>query len=168
MTIRSVLVLLAVLSLAAETSVGGTFEGLWRPVSGDTRSVSFSYHREQIGMGRIHVELPTGEHFVGQYLRLTGEHEQSRVERIFARWRAEGFDTFDEGPAGKPWNRAESALDSFRRKHHNRLAATLISDSRSTMRCSFALAQPSLGLAGGASGRCQITDGSVIDVPAKP
>jgi len=164
MSRRVLACLAAAMSLAAADPVGGTFGGSWRPLQGPAQGVSFSYHREQEGTGRISVELPGSGVFVGEYLRLTGERSASRVERVFARWRSDGFDGFEEGPAGQPWDRGRSALESFRRKHRDRVVATLISEAGSSMRCSFALASPALGLPGGAVGRCQITDGSVIDV----
>lgn len=152
------------LCLAAAQPQGGSIAGTWKPPTGEPGAVSLSYHREQEGAGRISVVLPTGEVFVGEYLRLSGDLKSARIDRIFARWQSEGFDQFEVGPAGQPWDRRHSAVVTFRRKHLDRVVATLISETRKTMRCSFALVSPKLGLPGGASGRCQLTDGATIDV----
>jgi hypothetical protein len=45
--------------------------------------------------------------------------------------------------------------------------ATLIGEGGLGMRCVFALRDPEAGLVGGATGRCQISDGGIVDlVPA--
>lgn len=155
---------LALLLGASPSPEGGSLTGHWRGSDGQTHEVMLSYHRELQSAGRISVELPSGEVFAGEYLRLAGERKAARIERIYARWRIEDFDRFDRGPTGQPWSRAESGLESFRRRHRERVVATLISETRSSMRCSFELVAPERGLPGGASGRCQLTDGSVIDV----
>lgn len=155
---------LAGLLLGAAEPGGGTLAGVRALEGVAPEPVRFVYHRELDGTGRIYLELPSGEAYVGTYLRLSGEWSPSRVERIFARWKQVEFDRFEVGPTGQPWEREQSALERFRRRHRKRVVATLISDRGASMRCSFALDAYERGLPGGASGRCQLTDGSVIDL----
>ena len=45
------------------------------------------------------------------------------------------------------------------------VVATLIGNQGNKMRCSFSLEDRSLGLPGGATGKCQVSNGDVIEVP---
>jgi hypothetical protein len=111
---------------AAGGSPGGTLEARWKTAAADStaRPVTFSFHREELGEGRISVQLGPGRLFAGQYLRITGKRPLARL-RIFHSDRvSDDFDDFPSGPAAhrstgacSPWRSSSAAtrVPSWRR-----------------------------------------------------
>jgi len=152
---------------ASNNPPGGTFEGRWKASASDetSRPASFSFHRQELGAGRISVQLgEPGKRYVGQYLRLTGSRPLSRIRIFYTYWVSDDFDDFHVGPTGAPLKRRAVTLEQFQRRYAGSVVATMIGEEGGSMRCVFSLIDPDGGLAGGASGRCQISDGGVVDV----
>lgn len=81
--------------------------------------------------------------------------DETNVHRWYGVW--DGIGHRGEDP---PW--PERARDSFASRYTEKLSATLEGSGGATMICAFAVEKPSRGLAGGARGRCQIDDGTIV------
>ncbi len=161
-----VLVVGGQLGAAKEGALGGDLKGRWIQADGARPAVTFSYHREVVGEGRISTQLGAdGERFVGQYLRITGKHPVAKVRRFYLAWNAEAFDDYRVGPSGATWVRTEMTFDLFRERYKDTVVATLIGNRGSKMRCRFSLEDHDVGLPGGATGSCQVSTGDELRIP---
>jgi hypothetical protein len=104
-------------ALARDNTAGGTLGGLWRPASpGEApRPVTFSFHRAELGEGRISVKLAAGKSYAGHYLRLTGKRPQSRIRFFHTYWISDEFDRYSVGPYGAPLNRSAITIGQIER-----------------------------------------------------
>jgi hypothetical protein len=135
-------ILLALSVLLAACS--GTMKG--RVQQGD-ESVNFQFEDNGIGHGTLRAAFSGGETFKGR----------------FADESSSGFiTTFDtEGPKATIVHREEfEAIESY----SGNVEAILFGNQGRTMRCKFRPVNSFMGLPSGGEGRCQISDGRVIDV----
>ena len=135
-------ILLALSVLLAACS--GTMKG--RVQQGD-ESVNFQFEDTGIGHGTLSAAFSGGETFKGR----------------FADESSSGFiTTFDtEGPKATIVHREEfEAIESY----SGNVEAILFGNQGRTMRCKFRPVNSFMGLPSGGEGRCQISDGRVIDV----
>lgn len=146
---------------------GGVLNASWKKNPADTTStpVTFSFHREEQGAGRISVQLgPDGARYVGSYLRLTGKRPPARLRVFYTYWVSDPFDDYQYGPGGGRLNPQQITIEQFQRRYTGAVVATLVGAEGGGMRCVFELLDPEGGLADGATGRCQLEDGSAIEI----
>ena len=135
-------ILLALSVLLAACS--GTMKGM---VQQGDESVNFQFEDTGIGHGTLRAAFSGGETFKGR----------------FADESSSGFiTTFDtEGPKATIVHREEfEAVESY----SGNVEAILFGNQGRTMRCKFRPVNSFMGLPSGGEGRCQISDGRVIDV----
>jgi hypothetical protein len=150
---------------ASAQAVGGVMAGRWFPVDHDSETVTVSFNSERKGQGLIHITLGRdGERFKGSYLRIDEDAPQKDLSRIHSTWTSRSFDHFEAGPYGDEWLSSEIRIPAFRRRYSGEVVASLTGDRGGAIRCRFSLERPDLGLPGGATGRCQVTDGSTIEI----
>jgi hypothetical protein len=150
---------------------GGVLNAAWKKNPADTASipVTFSFHREEQGAGRISVQLgPGGARYAGSYLRLTGKRSSARIRGFYDYWVSDVFDDYQHGPGGARLNRQQITIDQFQRRYTGSVVATLVGAGSGGMRCVFELLDPEGGLADGATGGCQLKDGSAIEIAPPP
>ena len=110
-------------------------------------SVNFQFEDTGIGHGKLRATLSDGETFKG---RFADEASSGYVT---------GFDT--EGTGATIVRReAFEAVESY----SGNIEAILFGNKGHTMRCKFRAANSLIGLPSGGEGRCQVSDGRVIDV----
>jgi hypothetical protein len=146
-------------------ALGGVMAGRWSPVDRETETVTVSFNSERKGQGLIRVTLgPEGERCKGSYLRIDEYAPQDLLSRIHGAWTSRSFDRFEVGPYGDERLSREIRIPAFRRRYSGEVVASLAGDRGGAMRCRFSLARPDLGLPGGATGRCQVSDGSAVEI----
>jgi len=146
-------------------AVGGVMAGRWSPVDREPETVAVSFNSERKGQGLIHITLGRdGERFKGSYLRIDESAPKALLSRIHGAWTSRSFDRFETGPYGNERLSKEITIPAFRRRYSGEVVASLAGDRGGAMRCRFSLERPDLGLPGGATGRCQVTDGSTIEI----
>lgn len=158
-------------AIASGANQGGTMEGRWKPGGREDREsvpVTFSFHREEAGSGRISLLLGSGgKRYVGSYLRLTGARPLARIRVFYTYWVSDAFDGYSEGPRGAAFDR-RITIEQFQRRYTGAVIANLIGQAGGGMRCLFELDAPDGGLANGANGSCQSSDGGVVDLVRLP
>jgi len=135
-------ILLLCLGLLAACS--GTMKGMVQQGGG---SVNFQFEETGIGHGNLRATLSNGETFKG---RFADEASSGFVT---------GFDTEGTG-ATIVHKEAFEAVQSYPAN----IEAILFGNKGHTMVCRFRADNSVRGLPGGGEGRCQISDGRVIDV----
>ena len=146
-------------------AVGGVMVGRWSPVDHESETITVSFNSERKGQGLIHITLGRdGERFKGSYLRIDENAPQNLLSRIHSAWTSRSFDRFEAGPYGDERLSREIRVPAFRRRYSGEVVASLAGDRGGAIRCRFSLERPDLGLPGGATGRCQVTDGSTIEI----
>lgn len=122
----------------------GTMKGM---VQQGGESVNFQFEDTGIGNGTLRTTLSDGETFKGKY---ADESSSGFVT---------GFDT--EGTEATIVHReAFEAVESY----SGNIDAVLFGNKGHTMRCKFRVRNSLRGLPSGGEGRCQVSDGRVIDV----
>lgn len=159
------------ISLPAPTQAqgkGGQFPGVWREAGpdGGAEQIVFSFHREELGAGRISVRRgEEGPRYVGSYLRLAPRISEARVRVFFTHWTSDAFGDYRYGPMGAALERRRITVTEFRSRYAGHVVAKLQSNSGGDMRCLFELEDPKLGMTGGVTGACQLSNGETIRVP---
>jgi hypothetical protein len=110
--------------------------------------------------GEIATTLPSGEAFTGKYQQIVaGEAVMSHGfrEAWFRGWTRYG--SFVD-----PWRHFPSGQDDELVVYNEGKVLAFLRGNRGTLiRCHFTLNDPAEGLAGGTSGLCQVSDGTLID-----
>ena len=132
------------LSIGLLAACSGTMKGM---VQQGGESVNFQFEETGFGHGKLTATLPDGETFKGKF---ADEASSGFVT---------GFDT--EGPGATIVHReAFEAVESY----SGNIEAILFGNKGHTMRCKFRAGNSFRGLPSGGEGRCQVSDGRVIDV----
>lgn len=135
------ILLLSVILLAA---CSGTMKGR---VQQGGESINFQFEETGIGHGTMQAAFPEGETFKG---RFADELSSGYITT---------FDT--EGPKATIVHRQDfEAVESY----SGNFEAILFGNKGHTMRCKFRAVNFMMGLSSGGEGRCQVSDGRVIDV----
>jgi len=138
------LAFILLLSIGLLAACSGTMKGM---VQQGGESVDFQFEETGIGHGKLRATLSDGETFKG---RFADEASSGYVT---------GFDT--EGTGATIVHReAFEAVESY----SGNIEAILFGNKGHTMRCKFRADISLMGLASGGEGRCQVSDGRVIDV----
>jgi len=116
----------------------GTMKGVIRR---DAIRIQINYTDATVGVGRLQIVLPNGEHFEGQ---LTKPGDPASIT----------------GPNAGAATLSFKAVDAF----NGNAEAMLAGDRGDFIKCRFRLSDIIIGLPAGGSGICQVTDGRVIDV----
>jgi hypothetical protein len=96
--------------------------------------------------------LSTGESFTGSYFQITRNTRVNTLGPLWIGW----------GPRFGAWG-YWGPMDQFVTEYSGRIVSNLAAADGSHMRCRFTLARPSLGMAGGGLGQCELPNGTVID-----
>ncbi len=143
----------------------GLLVAAWESPAGSTEKVALSYQREQVGKGRLVVQLgPDGERYAGSYLRLGENADEARLRRMHLIWASDRFEGFGEDPGGLRPGADGITLGALRRHYSRSVLAALDGDRGGLMRCQLELVDATRGLPGGASGTCQTTGGDVLRI----
>ncbi|MCW6530206.1 hypothetical protein NED98_08100 [Sphingomonas sp. MMSM20] len=97
--------------------------------------------------------MPNGDVYEGSYFEIDRRTKTDRLVPLWLGWE------------GKSWWRGWDGWGadlSTTMIYSPRILANLIKADGERMRCRFTLARPSFGIAGGAIGRCQLSDGTLI------
>jgi hypothetical protein len=140
--------MLAVLLGAACTTMGtGTGE-----TRGGGPDVRFDWKAEGAVKGQITATFSNGQSYSGKLFQITSETDVDNFAPLWVGWRGRwgGWPYWDSGP-------------EFITHYSGRVLANLSDPSGNRMRCNFQLADPSRGMAGGGSGKCQLSSGKTID-----
>ena len=132
------------LSIGLLAACSGTMKGV---VQQGGESVNFQFEDTGFGYGKLRTTLPDGETFEGK----------------FAEEASSGYITgFNATGTGATIMRGSTfeAVESY----SGNIEAILFGNKGHTMRCKFRSDISLMGLASGGEGRCQVSDGRVIDV----
>jgi hypothetical protein len=95
-----------------------------------------------------------GTTYAGQFLQLTSDTTLDHLGSLWdgwgPDWRREGWAYWNPGPEYMPY-------------YTGRVLANLLTEDEKHMRCKFQLVNPSVGMAGGGAGECQMPGGITID-----
>jgi hypothetical protein len=151
-TIKLALPLLATLAAACTTT--GTGFG---STAAGASPVSFSWTSSDTVSGTMNAVVSNGTVYSGQFFQITSDTTVDSVGPLWSGWHA-GW----RGMGGwEYWN--ATPTPGFITHYTGRVVANLTAPSGQHMRCSFQLAHPSSGMAGGGRGRCQMPDAKTID-----
>jgi len=132
------------LSIGLLAACSGTMKGM---VQQGGESVNFQFEDGGLGSGKLRTTLSDGETFKGRFA------EESSSGFVT------GFDTEGTGATivhGETFETVES--------YSGNIDAILFGNKGHTMKCRFRAANSLIGLSSGGEGRCQVSDGRVIDV----
>jgi len=132
------------LSIGLLAACSGTMKGM---VQQGGESVNFQFEDGGLGSGKLRTTLSDGETFKGKFA------EESSSGFVT------GFDTEGTGATivhGETFETVES--------YSGNIDAILFGNKGHTMKCRFRAANSLIGLSSGGEGRCQVSDGRVIDV----
>lgn len=150
--VKRVLPLLA--ALAAGCTTMGT--GFGSTPSGAT-PVRFNWKSSDSVSGTMNATLSDGKTYRGQFFQITKDTTVDSVAPLWSRWYS--------GWGG--WGRWDGwdavASPGFIERYTGRVVANLGAPDGEHMRCTFRLAHPLDGMAGGGRGQCQMPDGKTID-----
>ena len=132
------------LSIGLLAACSGTMKGMVQQGDG---SVNFQFEDTGIGHGKLSATISDGETFKG---RFADEASSGYVT---------GFDTEGRGAIIVHPEEFE-AVESY----SGNIEAILFGNKGHTMRCKFRANNSLLGLPSGGEGRCEVSDGRVIDV----
>jgi hypothetical protein len=141
-------VLLAVGLTACAATMGS---GVGSTPSGVERA-TFLWRSSGASTGQMTATLSNGEAFTGSYFQITRETRVDTLGPLWTGW----------GPRFGPWG-YWGPTDQFLTQYTGRVVGNLEAADGSHMRCRFTLARPSLGMAGGGLGECQLPNGMTID-----
>jgi hypothetical protein len=102
--------------------------------------------------GTMTASLSDGTTYTGQYFQITRDTTVDSLGPLWVGWRGRWGGWNDWG-----------ADSSFITKYTGRVVANLGAPNGVHMRCDFQLADPTSGMSGGGTGRCQMPDGKTID-----
>jgi hypothetical protein len=102
--------------------------------------------------GTMTASLTDGTSYTGQYFQITRDTTVDSLQPLWIGWRGRWGGWDDWG-----------ADSSFITRYTGRVVANLGAPSGAHMRCNFQLADPTSGMSGGGTGRCQMPDGKTID-----
>jgi hypothetical protein len=140
------LVVLATGCTTMGTGFGSTASG--------TDPVNFSWKSSDGLSGTISATAPNGISYAGQFFQITSDTTVDNLGPLWTGWgpgwRRGGWDYWDAEP-------------EFVTHHTGKVVANLSASDGKHLRCTFQLALPSDGMAGGGTGQCQMPDGKTID-----
>jgi hypothetical protein len=146
---------LALLVSAAACTTTGT--GVGTSPSGAVHAI-FTWTASSPRTGTMNAVLDTGDTFQGPFFQVT---EETRIDELGPLWvgwgprrRWRGWDF---------WGPRQDVVTHYTGK----VLANLLGPG-GRMRCEFTLMRPSVGMAGGGTGRCQLPDGTIIDADFPP
>lgn len=156
--------LLGFVSLTGCRQTGHGEARLNTPASAATPApvADFEWHRYGIdaGSGDMRATFPGSHVYAGPFAQVRAQLETDATGTRFVAWLMPPWARDD------PWFSPPSACEGV---NSRALLALLTHRDGSALRCQFRLARPDAGIAGGASGRCQLSrDGSTFDLALPP
>ena len=117
-------------------------------------TATFAWKSESGTNGAMTANLSTGDTYQGPYFEVTHETNTDTLGPLWVGWEGRGrWGGWDGG-----WGPGEG----FSTTYTGKVLANLAGPGGNHMRCRFTLVQPSSGLSGGGTGRCQLPDGTII------
>jgi len=138
---------LVMLALVACQSAG-TGSG---KVRGTQKPVAFTWQAEDSDSGDITATFGNGRVFKGKYVQIT---DSTKAEELDVLW--DGWGDSKGSSGWRHWSRGPDR--EFWKVYDGRVLANLHAADGESMRCKFALNSEQRGMAGGGSGRCQVSD----------
>jgi hypothetical protein len=153
----STLSLGAVLVAAALAGCTTSGVGVGQSVSGNV-TATFTWKAETASRGTMTASLSDGSVYTGPFFQITRETTVEDLGPLWVgwanRWRWRGWDF---------WGPTQEVIT-----HYTGKVLANLQGPGGYMRCQFALASPSTGMAGGGAGQCQLPSGTVIDATFPP
>jgi len=168
----SMLLVTLMLAGCATSPQTGIIAARWTPPHQATVPVTLSWESSDDTHGHIFATLGAGgEHFHGQYVRVTQQTEVDAIAPIVGGWGpiwsgyawGPGVDPWYWGAPGVPGAYGSAYYSGFVTAYTGKVVATLFGNHGHSMRCRFTLNEPYEGLIGGGVGECQTSDGAEID-----
>ncbi|MEG3143514.1 hypothetical protein U1839_02510 [Sphingomonas sp. RT2P30] len=147
---------LAALSLGSCAPVGAVDQRIGKPPT----AILFSWHRQGPRSGAISTVFADGRRYDGSFYQITSKTRLSEIRPLRLFWGIGSVKNF--GGLGD-WNDGVELLTRFA----GRMLAILRGPD-GLMRCSFSYSNPSLGMAGGGTGWCQLSRGGGIEAAFPP
>jgi hypothetical protein len=141
---------LCVALVAGCTTVGA---GSGSTVAGED-PVTFTWKSTGPSSGTMTAMLQDGSAYSGRFFQITDETTVDRIDQVPFGW-------FSRWPETANWNGAPEA--DLLTHLSDSVVANLGGADGKHLRCSFELASPREGMAGGGVGQCRMPDGSTID-----
>jgi hypothetical protein len=142
----------AVLMLMMAGAVACSTEGTGVGESRGGLPVTFTWKEQDAVHGQMTATLPNGEEYRGRMYQITSNTRPEEYDPLWAGWPNRGGD----------WGYWEPGPE-FTTHYSGRVLANLVSPEGDHMRCDFSLVHPSRGMRDGGVGRCQLSDGRVVD-----
>lgn len=143
---------LAVAFLASGCAVA-TGTGIGFSGDGET-AATFAWSSDDGVHGQMTALLADGSYYDGPFFQITRETTFEETAPLWRGWEGHG------GWRGWPEEDAQARIAIT---YTGTVLANLKAASGARMRCRFALARPRVGMSGGGFGRCQLSDGAVIN-----
>jgi len=137
----------------------GMLPARWTPPKGQPEPVPFSFEAKSASTGTMFTTLGKGgERFHGSYVRVEKSSKDHLVTAIYNGWSSPEWEMWQHDPDGQ-WTATGVSIGDFARFYTGKVVAVLNSKDGRSMRCQLTLKQPQVGLLGGGSGACQVSDG---------
>lgn len=140
---------LALLATACATPGSGV-----SPSTPAATKPSFSWHVEGWMRGTMTATLSNGDVYEGPYFQVDRHTKLERLAQLWPGWEGRSHWRGWDG-----WGLGLSTTMIYT----PRVLANLIKPNGERMRCRFTLTDPSTGMAGGGIGRCQFSNGKLIN-----
>ena len=156
----------AVASLGALTIAGCTTSGIGTGQSAvGNVGATFTYTQTGATRGNMVASLTNGQIYQGQFFQITQESRVTDYDPLWNGWgpgygwgRGWGGRRWGYGWGGwGPWGPDQQTII-----HYSGQILANLQGPGGFMRCNFALARPSSGIAGGGAGQCQLPTGAII------
>lgn len=162
--------LLALCSIAlvacASAPKTGIMVAQWDPSkkSGESpQKVMIAWHSESSLTGSMTFTLgPGGQRYVGPYLLLEKTVAHMATQPFYDAWDSASFRGWGAGGID-PWFEPGWGMSVWVNHYDGRVVSTLQGNRGGSARCHFTLKQTNLGVAGGGTGQCQVSDGGLLD-----
>ena len=129
-----------------------------------TQKVMIAWESESSLTGSMTFTLgPGGQRYVGQYLLLEKTVSHMATQPFYDAWDSASFRGWGAGGID-PWFEPGWGMSVWVNHYDGRVVSTLQGNRGGSARCHFTLKQTNLGVAGGGTGQCQVSDGGLLDV----
>lgn len=158
--------LIACLACASRPEAG-IMEADWTPPEDSgiaQQRVTIAWESRKPTVGSMTFTLGRGgQRYVGSYLLLEQNRSEVQAEPLYQIWQSASFETWSATGAN-PWFVPGWDLDVWIQHYDGRVVVGLHGNSGGSARCHFTLADTDVGIPGGGTGECQVSDGGHMAV----